>query len=62
VGLAERGPAARAAALDPRLDGLKCHEIAEVLGVPIGTIKPRLRLAIARMRQMAQAAHLGRTG
>jgi RNA polymerase sigma-70 factor (ECF subfamily) len=38
--------------------GLKYHEIAEVLGIPLGTVKSRLHLAIARLRQMARAAHL----
>jgi RNA polymerase sigma-70 factor, ECF subfamily len=42
--------------------GLKYREIAEVLDVPIGTIKSRLHLAIARLRQMAQEAHLSRSG
>ena len=37
--------------------GLKYHEIAEVLGVPLGTVKSRLHGAIARLRAMAQATH-----
>ncbi len=37
--------------------GLKYHEIAEVLGIPLGTVKSRLHGAIARLRAMAQAAH-----
>ena len=37
--------------------GLKYHEIAEVLGIPLGTVKSRLHGAIARLRAMAQATH-----
>jgi RNA polymerase sigma-70 factor (ECF subfamily) len=39
-------------------DGLKYAEIAEVLGVPLNTVKSRLHAAIARLRAMARAEDL----
>jgi RNA polymerase sigma-70 factor, ECF subfamily len=42
--------------------GLNYAEVAKALGVPIGTVKSRHAAAIARMRQMAQQAHLMEVG
>ncbi|MGE5754448.1 MAG: sigma-70 family RNA polymerase sigma factor [Planctomycetaceae bacterium] len=38
--------------------GLKYHEIAEVLGIPVGTVKSRLHSAIAKLRAMAREAYV----
>jgi RNA polymerase sigma-70 factor, ECF subfamily len=42
--------------------GLNYAQVAKALGVPIGTVKSRHAAAIARMRQMAQRAHLMEVG
>ena len=34
------------------LDGLHLHEIAEVVGCPMGTVKSRLRYGIERLREI----------
>ncbi len=42
--------------------GLKYHEIAEALGVPLGTIKSRIHIATARLRAMARKASFVENG
>ncbi len=37
--------------------GLKQREIAEALGIPVGTVKSRLHAAVQRLGQMWRAAH-----
>ncbi|MGQ9662389.1 MAG: RNA polymerase sigma factor [Kiritimatiellia bacterium] len=32
--------------------GLRYHEIAEVLGIPLGTVKSRINLALSAMRKL----------
>jgi RNA polymerase sigma-70 factor (ECF subfamily) len=34
-----------------RVEGLKYHEIAERLGVPVGTVKSRMHYAVCRLRE-----------
>lgn len=36
---------------------LRYQEIAEVLGIPLGTVKSRLHIALVRLKAMTQAAH-----
>jgi RNA polymerase sigma-70 factor (ECF subfamily) len=40
-------------------EDLKYAEIADLLGIPMGTVKSRLFAAIARLREMARAADVG---
>jgi RNA polymerase sigma-70 factor (ECF subfamily) len=37
------------------IDGKSHSEIAEELGVPLGTVKSRIRLAFARLREVLES-------
>ncbi len=39
-------------------DGLSHSEIAEVIGIPLGTVKGRMRLALERLRSVSQSYDL----
>jgi RNA polymerase sigma-70 factor (ECF subfamily) len=39
-------------------DGLSHAEIAEVIGIPLGTVKGRMRLALERLRDLADTYDL----
>lgn len=41
-------------------DGLSHAEIAEVIGIPLGTVKGRMRLALSRLRTLAATLELDR--
>jgi RNA polymerase sigma-70 factor (ECF subfamily) len=45
-------PALRAALVLRELDGLEYDEIAETLGIPVGTVRSRLHAARARFREL----------
>jgi RNA polymerase sigma-70 factor (ECF subfamily) len=53
--MAELPFAQREALMLAYFDGLTHTEIAERLGVPIGTVKGRIRLALDRLRELAPA-------
>ena len=39
-------------------DGLSHAEIAEVIGIPLGTVKGRVRLALERLRSLSETHDL----
>jgi RNA polymerase sigma-70 factor (ECF subfamily) len=39
-------------------EGLRYRQIAEILGIPLGTVKSRLHHAVARLQEQARIAHL----
>jgi len=50
----------RAAVILAYYQGLKYREIAEVLGIPVGTVKSRLHVALQRLQESWQADALPR--
>ncbi len=47
----ELPPDLREVVILSRLEGLKYHEIAERLGIPVGTVKSRMHYAVNRLRE-----------
>lgn len=54
--LAEISPALRAALVLREMEGLSYEEVAQVLNVPVGTVRSRLSAARARFRELYEAA------
>jgi RNA polymerase sigma-70 factor (ECF subfamily) len=60
MGPRERGPppeALRQTLILAYHEDLKYREIAEILKIPVGTVKSRLHAALAKLQQMAKASN-----